>query len=695
MTRRFGLLIGTRTYNDPLLRTLEAPAADVELLARVLRAPDIGGFDEVSALLDQPERELRRAIAQFCARKGPDDTLLLYFSGHGILDEEGLLYLAATDTERHLLSASAIAAEFVNFHLSRSNSRRQIVILDCCHSGAYPRGAKGGLGVSVGTSLALATPGYGRVVLTASDATQYAWEEGRAIGAVEGSVFTRILTDGLLSGAADRDGDGWITVDELYDYVYEEVVRVSSRQTPVKFADKQLGRLVVAKSIRPTVNVSLLPVELREGITDARSWVREGAIGELARLLAGAHPGRRAAAEDLLAHASTNDDSLRVRAIAAEVLREWKGALPDMGERASAGSTQEERHSEAANEEERKYLIAGRSLDREILNAPTSVEDARIHDVEGWPIESKVPDSLRMRGCNAEDSTRDSVRHSDEVKPAFGVTATSTSGSVLVGAEAARSLPQLIQPKMFFGGVAVLAVLVGLLVVWWAVRSVPVGEMMLVPAGEFLMGSEDFLEAERPRHRVHLDAFYIEKYAVTNALYSRFMRATGRKEPPDWDHSNFNGSQQPVVNVSWYDADAYCKWAGRRLPTEAEWEKASRGIDGRMYPWGAQWDPSRANSKENRLGKTTPVGSYPSGVSPYGVLDMAGNVLQWVADWYDKDYYRQSPERNPQGPQSGSEKVMRGGCWSYHPTDLRTSFRGSNIREDRANVLGFRCAKRQ
>jgi formylglycine-generating enzyme required for sulfatase activity len=220
-------------------------------------------------------------------------------------------------------------------------------------------------------------------------------------------------------------------------------------------------------------------------------------------------------------------------------------------------------------------------------------------------------------------------------------------------------------------------------------------EMVLVPAGEFTMGSNEY-DDEKPPRRVYLDAFHIDKYEVTNAQYRRFVQATNRAAPSwYWNDPKFNGSTQPVVGVSWHDAAAYCGWAGKRLPTEAEWEKAARGTDGRKYPWGEAWDASRANSDDSKLGRTAPVGSYATGASPYGAQGMAGNVWEWVADWYAADYYQRSPERNPKGPESGQYRVVRGGSWVSAPLNLRASGRLnlSTSPDARGYYVGFRCAR--
>ena len=230
--------------------------------------------------------------------------------------------------------------------------------------------------------------------------------------------------------------------------------------------------------------------------------------------------------------------------------------------------------------------------------------------------------------------------------------------------------------------------------------------MVLVPAGTFTMGQDTGASDpdETPQHSVYLDDFYIDRTEVTNAEFKAFCDATERVYPnsPYWDEGYFLGSpDHPVVSITYEQARAYCAWAGKRLPTEAEWEKAARGTDARLYPWGNVWDTERANLWGNDIGpdqfyRTAPAGSFPKGASPYGALDLIGNVWEWCADWYDPTYYAQSPARSPRGPKNATTvRVVRGGSFSSprQPTgDALVTNRSQNPPNQPIDRLGCRCA---
>ena len=212
---------------------------------------------------------------------------------------------------------------------------------------------------------------------------------------------------------------------------------------------------------------------------------------------------------------------------------------------------------------------------------------------------------------------------------------------------------------------------------------------VLIPAGDFLMG--DSRDRANIVHKVQLDAYWIDRYEVTNGQYRLFLEATGHPEPQYWEDERYNGPDQPVVGVTWEAAHAYCDWVDKRLPTEAEWEKAARGESSRLYPWGDTYSPEYANTKESNHSRSMPGGNYPMGVSPYGLYDMAGNVWEWCSDGYAKGYYKVSPTRNPTGPEDGKERVIRGGSWSTSQVDMAHR-RGLKATRTYPS-LGFRCAR--
>jgi ribose/xylose/arabinose/galactoside ABC-type transport system permease subunit/formylglycine-generating enzyme required for sulfatase activity len=220
--------------------------------------------------------------------------------------------------------------------------------------------------------------------------------------------------------------------------------------------------------------------------------------------------------------------------------------------------------------------------------------------------------------------------------------------------------------------------------------------MIEIPAGPFTMGSDTGAEDEAPAHEVDLPAFEIDKFEVTNADFAQFVEATGYQTDAEkeertrsWRDAAEGKDNHPVVFVSWNDAVAYCEWAGKRLPTEAEWEKAARGTDERVYPWGNEWDACKANAKDTGLRGTAAVGSFGAGASPYGVEDMAGNVWEWTADWYEA-YPGSSYESDYFGQRF---RVLRGGAWFETADFVRATVRNANSETAANDDLGFRCAR--
>ena len=581
MADRLALIIANSDFEDEKLCRLKTPTRDAEALAEVLGNPDIGDFD-VTLLMDEEEREIRREIAWLYYRRKRSDLLLLYYSGHGIRDAHGDLYLATRDTEMDIAGAMALSASFVREQLDKSNSQRKVVVLDCCHSGAF---AKAGLGDSVGTEDAFAGSGYGRVILTASDALELSWEGDEWLGENKPSVFTNFLVEGLRTGKADLDGDGKIVLDELYDYVYERVMTSGyAKQTPHKWARKVEGQIVVARSPRPPARTAGLPPDLQRAVESPVNWMREGAVSGLERLMRGREGEMAQAAREALEQLA-GDENSRVAAAAA------------------------------------RALGIGEKLPKE------------------EPAPQPPPPTIE--------------------KPEQPDVLTITSPIHL--------------------------------------------ELVRVPAGEFLMGSdpaedEHASDWEQPQHTIDLPEFAIGKYPITNAQYAAFVQANGHRAPKHWEDGEIPSGKKdhPVRYVSWHDAMAFCEWLSQEtgkgfvLPSEAEWEKAARGADGRIYPWGDEFPTAELCNFNDNVGDTTPVGNYsPEGDSPYECADMAGNVLEWTRSLWGEDY-PYDPGDGREDLEAAGRRVLRGGAFYDFSRYVRCAFRYYRLPHYRDRHNGFR-----
>jgi ABC-type multidrug transport system ATPase subunit len=322
---RSALIVASDQYADPGLRRLQAPASDARALAEVLRNPNIGGF-EVRTLLNEPSHAVNRAVEEFFADRRPGDLLLLHFSCHGIKNLDGELYFATPDTELSVLAATAVAAEFVNRRMTRSQARRVVLLLDCCYAGAFERSLVNRSGRELGIEHYFG--GRGRAVITASRAMEYAFEAGPAAlqprhltdtHEVQPSVFTRALVEGLDTGEADRDQDGFVGLDELYEYVYDKVRAVTPNQTPGKWTFGMEGGLYIARRSHPVTTPAALPPELQQAMESPLAGIRGGAVQELTGILRGRHAGLALAAR-LALERLTGDDSRAVAAAATAAI---------------------------------------------------------------------------------------------------------------------------------------------------------------------------------------------------------------------------------------------------------------------------------------------------------------------------------------------------------------------------------------
>lgn len=720
MSRKFALIIANTEYHDPGLAQLTAPGKDAKEFGRVLDSREICAFDDVIILFNEDVFKVNESIDYFFSNKKPDDLLVLYFSGHGVRDEYGSLYLAVRNTNRERLRSTAIKSEFISEVMDQCRSRRQVLILDCCNSGAFAQGTKAEIGGSIGTASAFEGKGYGRVVLTASDSTQFAWEGDKVIGTTENSLFTYYLVKGL-EGDADTNGDGRITIDELYDYAYEQIVNVTPKQTPGKWSYKQQGEITLRLNIKPEDTKPVpLPADLISAITSSLPSVREAAVGQLEELLKGKNLARARSARLALEKIAAEDDSRHVAQAASKALEGISQEVQDAESEQPVDLTRTAKLRRDQLEQEKRFKAQQARLMEEKAELEKRLTEERttrekIEAIRSTPAPAKSRWSPIMVGI-ALLAVALGGYGLMRFLPSFGVAPTrELTATVKPTAEATASLTEAaivpaVTEETFSPTEAPSATSIPTETLT-PTSSAPLPEitdekgavMVLVQAGNFVMGTNRGDKDERPIHSVYLDDYYIDKYEVTNALYELCVR-DGLCKPPvhadSYTQNSYYGNPRyndyPVVYVDWNMANTYCEWRGASLPTEAQWEKAARGSEEPTYPWGKEIGCQKANYTDGSrvcVGGTTKAGSYESGKSPYGVYDMAGNVWEWVADWYSESYYGISiSSSNPLGPDFGRARVGRGGSWTRSDGEIRSANRINYAPTYYNFDLGFRCA---
>ena len=716
MSGKFALIIANTEYIDPGLAHLTAPGKDAEDFARVLRDKEICAFDTVSVYLNQLSSTIVELIDEFFDQKKPDDLIVLYFSGHGVRDEFGSLYLAVKNTIRSRLRSTAIRSDYIREAMDHSRSKRQILILDCCNSGAFPQGTKAEAGGTMGMVSAL--QGYGRFVLTASDATQFAWEGDKLIGETQNSLFTHFLVKGL-EGEADN-GDGKITIDELYDYAYEQISKVTPKQTPTKSSSKQEGEMVLRHITRiEDVKAVPLPAALLDSIENPFSDIRLAAVQQLIKLLNGKNLGLARSAREALERVAEEEDSRQVSRAAVQALESVRQAEQFAHEKANAEiiTTEETENLPAqiereSAEDEISLPKAGQGIrEKEVPEAfqadqGEAMELASPKEVNEAITERKVLDRkeftkpywFRLALIGAAISLLVLARYGATrfLTKIFDVHPTADATLAAVSAVTSQptltTVAQTITPEISTNTPPPVPYAV-------EIKDSKGIEMVLIPAGEFTMGSNNGNPDEKPVNKFNLDAFYIDKFEVSNLHYKLCVDASECTPPQrksSYTHLYYFGNATfgyyPVIYVDWNMAKTFCEWRGARLPTEAEWEKAARGDD-RIYPWGNPIDCSYANytgSEKNCARDTSRTGSYEEGKSFYGVYDMAGNVWEWVSSLYKPYPYDATDGREDLS--ADGNRVLRGGAWNVDSSVVRASLRYQSDPTGSDGVIGFRCA---
>ncbi|HRX60944.1 MAG TPA: SUMF1/EgtB/PvdO family nonheme iron enzyme [Candidatus Competibacter sp.] len=643
---RSALIVAVSEYQDAGLRRLVAPPQDAEALARVLGDMTIGGF-AVKTLLNQPSHQVNREIEAFFASGAKDDLLLLYFSGHGLKDEMGRLYFATTDTDRRLLRSTAVSAALLHDLMNDCSSRRQVLLLDCCYSGAFARGKthhKAGQTVDIGEYFG---QGRGQFILTASDAMQYAFEGDAISGEGLRSVFTDTLVQGLGTGEADLDSDGAVSCDELYRYLCERIADRMPQQKPRKWAFAAEGDIIIARNPRPIIKLVALPAELQQSIEDPRPWVREGAARHLVDLLQNGNKGLAAAAQAALQQMA-EDDSLKVRTVVAEILKARAEEKPLVTEQKEPVTTLPEKAKAQPNP---PTILSGES---------TTLALPAIQNIHGWS--TQQVQTLQQQTAQAFGLA---VEFSDRLKdgsqgPMMVVV---PGGRFLMGSpedEPGRSDDERqheVEVKPFAIGK-------------YAVTFEEYDRFAEVT------GREKPLDFDWGRgRRPVINVTWFDAVAYAEWLSQQTGQTYRLLTEAEWEYACRAGT----TTAYHFGASIQVKLANCRNKIKV----VSDGGFFRKLFVGDQF----IEEGENR---TVKVGQYPA--NAWGLHDMHGNVWEWIGSEYDEGYGG-AESRTVGDPNSDVRRVVRGGGWGDRPGYVRSAFRLRFAPDEAGSLLGFRLAR--
>ncbi|MBD6620105.1 SUMF1/EgtB/PvdOfamily nonheme iron enzyme [Komarekiella sp. 'clone 1'] len=685
---KVALLIGISEY-EPDLNPLPSAVKDVEAMRRVLVNPEMGDFAEANiTVLKNPQRqEIEDAIYNLFTNRQKDDLLLFYFSGHGIKDERGKLYLSTRATKKQngkLVTPSAVAANVLHDNINDSRSQRQVVILDCCFSGAIAQGmtVKDDGNVNVQEQLG----GKGRAILTSSTSTQYSFEQQDS----ELSIYTRYLVEGIEKGAADKDGDGWISVDELHEYASTKVQEAAPAMTPKFYPVEEGYRIFIAKSSKDDPSLKYRK--------EAESRAKSGK-GKFSVFAIEIMESKRIEWE------LSEDEAKAIREEVLQPYLEYERKRVQYEQALIRAVNEEYPFNEDELQEYQQYLglrdedIA--AIKQRVLAPKQAEYERQQQEAERLRQEQEQAEYQRQQAelQKQQERTSSTPVFQPQFPPSiqtqpfefeFATLTLKSSGFLGMGktCEINRSWGQAEFFSESLGNGVVL-------------------EMIAIPGGRFLMGSPENEperdDSESPQHTVTIQPFFMGKFAVTQAQWAAVAILPKVEIDLKPDPSNFKGAKRPVECVSWNDTIEFCARLSNktgktyRLPSEAEWEYACRARTTTPFFFGETITTDLANyngnytygsrSKGKYRQQATDVGNFPP--NSFGLFDMHGNTSEWCQDSWHKNY-EGAPADGGAWINGNDQRLLRGGSWYNGPGRCRSAYRVRLTPGGRNAYFGFR-----
>ncbi|MEM7793055.1 MAG: SUMF1/EgtB/PvdO family nonheme iron enzyme [Cyanobacteria bacterium P01_C01_bin.118] len=643
---KYALLIGISEYPDGLTN-LPAAVEDVAAVERVLTDETLGGFDHVQALTNLPADQMTEEIELWFGDRKPDDLALLFFSGHGLKNERRELYFAANNTKKRrekLITSTAVAARRIHDFIRYSRCKNQIVILDCCFSGAF-----GDVLIKDDGEIPLADSlgAEGRVVLTSTNSVGYSFSEDEGEGP---SIYTRYLVQGIEKGAADLNGDGWISVDELHEFASRKVQEESPAMNPKIITIKDEGyKLIVARSPQDKPEIKYRK--------EVEKKARKGQF---------TIPARRKL-NSLRKQYGLSEEAAKV--IEEEVLkpyREYQRKLTEYRETLQDCLAEEDNLGQET-----------------IFDLKDYQKHLNLKDDDVQPIEKELTGKVII--LEAETSAKRKESQPIKDQPPGKITTKQYQTFSFKTArvdEKGKVIETLEKEADFFtedlgDGVTL--------------------EMVRIPGGTFMMGAaegeEGASEDEYPQHKVTVPEFWMGKFAITQAQWQAMAKLKRIGRDLESDPASFKGAQRPIECVSWEDTEEFCKRLSKKagkdykLPSEAQWEYACRAGTRTNFHFGPTITTDLANYGYSQS-KTTEVGSFAIANS-FGLYDMHGNVWEWCLDgWHEN--YKGAPSDGSEWKSNDEKKVLRGGSWYDRPGRCRSAYRYGNARDFHLGNIGFR-----